>query len=452
MRELRGDQPRAFEALKTFLDREKGGMFLLSGHAGTGKTYLMFDIYWYISTLCTASKSVIFTAPTNKAVRVMKTNINNEQVSVVTTHRALGMKENITDAGALTFVPDTTQEALAARYNAVVVDEASMIDDSLFWPLLSLSEAGKKIIFVGDAYQIPPVNYEYALPFEVDIQKEHNIEVFTMEEIIRQKQGNPIIELAQHIRNNIYSRKLEISREEHNCEEGSIAYIPARQVSAFLKETILPMYKSEAYKNSLDYVKVIAWTNDTVNRYNRAIRNYIFGEKLGMIIPGDNLIADSPIFERDKKTIAIITNSEMTVTGVELDVEKIGDDCLIKYYKAHVRVFDNPRYNQYVLRIVHEESLKNYGELLKLQANMARSYPKGSHIAKTAWRDYYDFIKSWAQVKYSYCITAHKAQGSTYNTACVLEYDIRKNPLEYERNRIMYTSFTRPSKRLYVIH
>jgi len=54
-------------------------------------------------------------------------------------------------------------------------------------------------------------------------------------------------------------------------------------------------------------------------------------------------------------------------------------------------------------------------------------------------------------VSYSYSITAHKSQGSTYNTTFVLEDDINVNIDVVERNRIKYTAYTRASNKLYVL-
>ena len=424
----------------------------MSGSAGTGKTFIMEDVSEYAKRVSHLNKGTLFTAPTNKAVKVLKGHLS-QNTTCATTHSALSMKEHITDKGALTFVADKySGPPPASKYSAVIVDEASMIDDSLFWPLLDLSEAGVKIIFVGDAYQVPPVNYDDAIPFNKESQKEYGIEVFTMTEIIRQAQGSPIIETAQVIRNNIYDDSIKMIRDDYVNDIGSVKHVRARHSFQFLTDLILPMFKTPEYENDIDFVKIIAWKNESVNRYNKAVRQYVFGEGIPMLVAGDKLIADSPVFESDHKTIAIATNSEMMVLGTTVDVENYSDDYSIKFYRAHVKVYDSFKYNEYILKIVHEDSIPVYNELLKMQANLAKSFPAGSQLAKSSWYDYYNFIKHWAQVKYSYCITTHKSQGSTYRTACALEYDIMTNRKVYERNRILYTACTRPSKELYVIY
>ena len=71
--------------------------------------------------------------------------------------------------------------------------------------------------------------------------------------------------------------------------------------------------------------------------------------------------------------------------------------------------------------------------------------------ADKSWIQYYNFLRRYADVSFAYAITAHKSQGSTYNTTFVLEDDINMNLDVVERNRIKYTAYTRASKKVYVL-
>ena len=53
---------------------------------------------------------------------------------------------------------------------------------------------------------------------------------------------------------------------------------------------------------------------------------------------------------------------------------------------------------------------------------------------------------------YGYCITAHKAQGSTYNTVFILDDDINCNMSVKERNQIKYVAYTRPTNKAIVFN
>jgi len=99
------------------------------------------------------------------------------------------------------------------------------------------------------------------------------------------------------------------------------------------------------------------------------------------------------------------------------------------------------------IEILHEDSQIEFGKianLLKLKAIEKKGRDR-------SWLDYYDFMRNFADISYGYSITAHKSQGSTYNTTFVLEDDIDVNLNVVERNRIKYTAYTRSSKKVYIL-
>jgi len=53
-------------------------------------------------------------------------------------------------------------------------------------------------------------------------------------------------------------------------------------------------------------------------------------------------------------------------------------------------------------------------------------------------------------VKYAYAITAHRAQGSTYDTVYVDYQDILMNRERYEAFQCLYVASSRPRKTLYL--
>lgn len=218
----------------------------------------------------------------------------------------------------------------------------------------------------------------------------------------------------------------------------------------YFTKNILPMFKSPEYKKSIDYIKVIGWRNKVVDNYNKIIREYIFGMNLPKIMVGDKLIADSPIIEN--KLTLISTNEEMEVLSVAVHTEELDEETSLNYYYAKVRVFTEEKYNEYMIRIIHESSEKTFYDICRLYIKVATDHPRGSFQSRSTWMDYYKFLEHWHQVKYSYAITAHKSQGSTYENAYVLKWDIETNLNVYERNRILYTACTRPSKNLYIVY
>lgn len=233
-------------------------------------------------------------------------------------------------------------------------------------------------------------------------------------------------------------------------EQGAVYLIPLKKEEPFFAANILPLFKSPSYERSIDHVKVIGWRNKIIDNYNKIIREHIFGIGIPKIIVGDKLIADAPITEQ-RKTL-INTNDEMEVLTCEIQYEKLSEKYTMKYYWAKVRVYTESIYNEYMIRIVHEDSEATFKEICKMFIDVAKGHPSGSFSSRSTWMDYYKFLEHWHQVKYSYAITAHKSQGSTYENAYVLKWDIETNLNTYERNRILYTACTRPSKNLYIVY
>jgi ATP-dependent exoDNAse (exonuclease V) alpha subunit len=442
MRKLQGEQPQAFEEIRAFLESDRK-MHMLTGAAGTGKTYTLGEV---VSYCLMKHIKVLVTAPTNKAVRVLK-KIVDEKTDYRTIHSALGLKEFIDPHGVLSFKADPTAGYPAEDYAVIIIDESSMLDDTIFTETTHLVERHKKVLFVGDPFQIPPVNHIHAKPFLKSIQAEYQIGVSTLNEIIRQAKNSPIISYATSIRSDIHKPVQIFKRGEVKLELGATFMVPRTDLGIFVNE-ILPLFKSVGYQSDIDFVKVLAWRNVVVDRYNKLIREYIFGENLPKIIVGDKLIADAPITENKK--IMISTNDEMEVLGISIEEERLSDLYILKYYKARVRVFSNEIYNEYMIKIIHEDSEKDFEKILSMQRTLAKSYPVGSYQSKSSWIDYFEFYNHWAKVKYSYCVTVHKSQGSTYHTAYVLAWDILISSNVLERNRILYTASTRPSTNLYI--
>jgi ATP-dependent exoDNAse (exonuclease V) alpha subunit len=100
-----------------------------------------------------------------------------------------------------------------------------------------------------------------------------------------------------------------------------------------------------------------------------------------------------------------------------------------------------------VIHVLHEESQDEYKKilnLLKLKAIEKKGKDK-------TWVKYYNFVRRYADVNYSYSISCHKSQGSTYKNVFVLDDDIEANYHIEERNRIKYTAYTRASEKLYIL-
>ena len=112
------------------------------------------------------------------------------------------------------------------------------------------------------------------------------LKVSTLNTIIRQEEGNPIIDNATLIRNKIHAPVQILNSQVVKNHLGGVYPISREKGSVFFRSDILPMFKSPMYERSIDYVKVIGWRNTTVDSYNKQIREFIFGMNLPNIIKG----------------------------------------------------------------------------------------------------------------------------------------------------------------------
>lgn len=442
---LTNGQNEALEKFKIFQAMGGGGFYLLQGPAGSGKSYLQATL---LGEMKKTNQRVALAASTYKAARVASDFMDG--VAVSTAHAHLGLRESIGYNGELVFRPGPKYLEKASNYHTHFVDEASMVDDRVFDGFEDLYNDSKKVVFIGDNFQIPPVNHPSSLPFDVNTQRELAFTVATLTEVVRQAAGSPIIQLATDIRNNIYRPVLPLDYE--NKVNGLLAVRYASGgPSGRLSDDVLELFASDHFSANPDYVKIIAWRNKTVDTYNTQVRHRLFGENIPKLMVGEKLVADAP-FREGQQTI-LKNNEDMEILGLTEDKDQLAEDAFLKIYKAHVKIYGaKGTFKEVIIPIIHEESEAEYNKYLTLLKAIAKKERKGSYKHKSAWMDYYKFMERYAHVKYSYAMTIHKSQGSTYDHAIVDLQDIMYNRKTEERNRILYTAVTRPKYTLKIIH
>lgn len=475
---LNEQQLEAFRALTQYLFNPSDlNAFLLEGYAGTGKTYT-------ISMVVTAylhhynNVNIAVTAPVNKAVKVLRSAALNpsDSISYITVHSLLGLKPQVSHSGEIEYVRDATQPQKIDDKHLLILDEVSMLNDELFELIYKhVQLTGLKVIFLGDGAQIPPVKSKGhlggsdSIPLTAKGREEYKIGRVVLTDIVRQKGGSPIIELATTIRNAplyrdeldgtnyLNSKQLEDGEGLNISSEGKIEITVEQGVifapmsdKDFMRGILKQWFTSLDFTANADFAKVIAWTNKTVDTFNVIIRKMLFGNKAANIEIGEKLLADQPIFDIESldKRIIFTTNDEFVVMGYEIKEQNV-NGVMLKYYYALVEHDNGTKKIKERIRIIHEDSYQAYAELLgsiREQAIENTKEKKGLPY----WKTFYAVQENFAAVKYNYAITAHKSQGSTYTNVMVVESDINANSNIRERNRIKYTAVSRPSKLLII--
>jgi energy-coupling factor transporter ATP-binding protein EcfA2 len=437
---LNEKQQEGLSLLKQFTSSKSSKFFLIKGSAGTGKSTLINEfINWYQSAKGLYLDDIVVTAPTNKAVRVLR-RMSNHDIDYKTLHSLLGLRYKIDEQGNEVFEKEKGVIPTIYTYGCIIVDEASMIDDFIFDELINQS-ADCKIIFVGDPAQIPPVNHFHSKPMLKDIQDKFGIESFHLTEIVRQAESNPIIKTSIAVRQGSFKRRIADDRLEDGTGVVQLDLKNKEMVYDLIKQS----FCGTEFSNNPDYAKVIAWRNSTVDTFNNLIRSFIYYRGVNKVVVGEKLILNKPILE-DKKVIMFV-NDDLMVTKLDV-VEDEFYGKPIKYYDCQVeRLYETS--GPFNIKILHEDSEKRYESILNSLKNIAISAP--AKIKSKSWSSFYKFKEIFADVSYNYAITCHKSQGSTYTNAFVCYSDITVNPNIVEMQRILYTAVTRPSKTLYII-
>jgi exodeoxyribonuclease V alpha subunit len=155
---------------------------IITGGPGTGKTTLIRSINAVFKAL---GKQISLAAPTGRAARRLAELTHRDAKTI---HRLLGynFKDNLFDKNQ-----DNPLDA-----DAVIIDEASMVDTYLMFHLLNAIPMTSMLIMVGDVFQLPSVGPGNVLD---DMIKSDIIPVFYLKKIFRQARESSIVLNAHRV-------------------------------------------------------------------------------------------------------------------------------------------------------------------------------------------------------------------------------------------------------------
>ncbi|QEO57663.1 ATP-dependent DNA helicase [Francisella marina] len=450
---LNQQQIEAIRLIKEFI-ASRESYFLLSGFAGTGKTTVVKKI------LDEYPKRAIVSAPTRKANAVISQSTTRQGYTV---HSLLGLQPdiNLADFNPNEPVFGQINKASIKNYDLIIIDEASMINKSLFELIDSeiTKSLSSKVIFLGDKAQIPPVGDQVSPIFQLENRCE-------LTQLMRQADSNPLVELSQQLRDVSEELPYFLNKKETvlNKENEGVLFVKSNDE---FREQIKKVFGSSYAKTDLNYAKLIAWRNKTVMLANRIIRDLVFGEGADLIEKGDVLIGYRAIKANSKESFLI--NNCVDYKVVEVSKKQKNMNGLMGYsVKVHEKAKIYKGFDEKSIFIIDSDDTCNLNQYAEIHDNLLE-------IARSdrMWSTYYEFRKNnllmidveryfdgslrpknsiiKKDLDYGFAVTAHKAQGSTYKKVFVLLKDISLNKNFIERNQILYVAMTRAQKMCVVL-
>ncbi|UCD77375.1 MAG: ATP-dependent RecD-like DNA helicase [Desulfobacterales bacterium] len=352
---------------------------IITGGPGTGKTTLLRSISTIFETL---GKRVLLAAPTGRAARRLAEVTRRKAATI---HRLLGY--SFIEGGFLRNRDNPLET------DAVIIDEASMVDTVLMNHLVDAIPISAVMVLVGDVAQLPAIGPGNVLS---DMINSTRIPVFSLNKIFRQDQESAIILNAHKVRQGRSTLDAQPDIIDDNCdfyfiEQGDPDRVAVKIVQLCSEE--LP--RKFNFDPILDIQVLTPMHKGAVGTINL---NHMLQKSLN---PEPVLVeAMGNAFKAGDKVMHLINNYQKEVYNGDIGV---------------VRKFDRQK---------GELSVDYYGRTVRYDAG------------------------EFDQITIAYAISVHKSQGSEY--PAVIVPLVTQHYVMLQRN-LIYTAMTRGQKLVILI-
>lgn len=443
-------QKKIVEMLSEYLaDPDFTKIFVLNGYAGTGKTTLIAAT---VAALKGLGMRTVLLAPTGRAAKVLARYSGEKALTI---HKRI-YRERTTADYESKFSLDLNREQGAL----FIVDEASMLSDesgggfrfgsgSLLEDLVRYvrSGCGCRLMLVGDSAQLPPVGADRSPALDPPTLDRFGEVVYaTLDEVVRQEHTSGILFNATLVRCMLERGLYEVPRFDLNFPD-----VEALQGGDFLERL------QDAYaRYGRDEVIVVTRSNKRANRYNEGIRRNVLGAE-EEIESGDMLMVVKNNYYYTERT-----------EGCPMHFLANGDIARLRRLRRFEE-FYGFRFANAVLEFPDYDGAELECKiLLDTIASEAPSLTReeADRLFYEVEKDYLDLksrLKRFkeirenphfnaVQVKFSYAVTCHKAQGGQWKAVFVDRCLFGDEPMTGDMLRWLYTALTRASEQLYLVN
>lgn len=444
-------QDAAIQKIANFIYNQNSfSTFLLQGYAGTGKTLLVSTL---VNVLEDFKINTVLLAPTGRAAKVFS---QYAKKNAFTIHKKIYRQKSASD-GIGNFSLDYNK----TPNTVFIVDEASMIANASFEQSIFgtgrllddlieyvYSSSNCRLILVGDTAQLPPVGLSVSPALNQTELEHYGLSVFTsiLTDVVRQSETSGILYNATKIRqlitnnqsNSFFPIKIEglTDIKRINGED--------------LIETISGCYDKFGESETI----IVTRSNKRANKFNEGIRRSILWREselsagdLLMIVKNNYHWADVEgkmdfIANGDIARITKIYSTEelygfrfANVTLNFIDYDNIEIDCKIF---IDTLTIESPSFSSI-------ENQKLFNAVSEDYQHIGNKKKRWDELKKDP---YFNAL----QVKFSYAITCHKAQGGQWDAVFIDHGYLTEDMLNIEYLRWFYTAFTRPKSKLYLVN
>ena len=472
---LTDSQITASEKLNIFF-KGNSNCFILKGYAGTGKTTLLYGISRFLDENKITYKLM---APTGRAAKVIA---DKTKISAYTIHKSIYSIDKLEElketdeAGSETFKYFFGLRNNDDPTNTVyIVDEASMIsnkysegeffrfgsgrllDDLFHYIGFTAPKNSRKVIFVGDSAQLPPVNMSFSPALDLNYLMETDYKLTVketeMKDVARHHKDSGILSNATDLRNQI--SKSHLYKIKIKTDYPDIVPIDHSEiVDKYLEDTDIKKEKRPI---------IIAYTNNSIRHYNDAVRDRIYPDK-GEIQPGDNFLVVRNNYKYDLlngefgEIKAILSDSETKT--VPLRKKTGGIKVELKFKSVTVEVLNmNGEIIQFDCKIIENLLDSKHPQLTSEEQRALYVFFKNrmkekdikpnTKMFKEAMKN--DPYFNAVLVKYGYAVTCHKAQGGEWNTT-IVDFSYSAKKLTQFYFRWCYTALTRSKNKMFCVN
>lgn len=451
---LTSSQQKLVAEIEDFLHNDSEHVFILKGYTGTGKELILRGVVTYLNKI---GRSLSLSAPTAKASFWLDKMVGNYKTRIHSTIHSMiyrfdekkeSLNNNLLNKSRCVFRLRTNEDSLNHVY---LISESSILSDvkpngeylqygsgKLLQDLMEYIHSNKtpcnrKVIFIGDDTQLPPVTLKSSPAltekyFKDLYGEDFSVRVFQLTDVVVSQLKNLIVKNAIQIR-----QELERNRYTRlTFESDTSTMIP-------LEDRELVAKYLDAFKNAKDDKPIIlVSTKELSKQYNELIRRSLFPNKI-TVQPGDWIM-----FTENR-----MINHHRVFNGGFAKILNVMD-CVNSQEKV-IGGYRNLRFRHVELEFINEQGEKVIAECSLLEDILDAS---GSKKTNKDWIEYLinnPMYTDAIYAQYGYSTTVHKAQGATWSTVFLDTkfYQNRKTRLNFTW---LYTGITRARERLYFLN